>query len=163
MLVTFQLMIVYTLFDPLSLGAQNLLMATGHPDVVMRIRLLQAGIFVPAVIGLSYVAGIEGVALAADIMIITGAVLLFWYTRKIITYSQQALWLWPLVALGVTAMVVVLLNSFWATLPLWGSFVAKFVLISVIYLSFLWLTERKQLLYGWQMIWGILGPKLRKA
>ena len=37
MLLTFQLMIVYTFLDPLALSASNLLSATGQPQIVFRI------------------------------------------------------------------------------------------------------------------------------
>lgn len=161
MLLTFQLMIVYTLFDPISVGARNLLMATGRPNAVMRVQFLQTIIFIPAVIGLSALAGIEGVALAADIMILAGTVLLFRYTRQVIDYSQRTLWLWPLVGLVVTAVPIVALNPIWQNLSLWGALAAKSAMIVAIYFSFLWLTERHQLQIGWRMIWGLLKPKLR--
>jgi len=162
MLFTFQLMIVYTLFDPIALGASNLLMATGYPHMVMRTRIIQSIIFIPAVIGLSALTGIEGVALAANIMIVVGTVLLFRYTKQIIDYSQRALWLWPLVAVMVTAVPVWALNPVWNRLPLWGALMAKGAAITVIYLSFLWFAERHQLLNGWRMIWGLLEPMLRR-
>ncbi|MCB9134150.1 MAG: oligosaccharide flippase family protein [Anaerolineales bacterium] len=159
MQLTFQLMIVYTLFDPLSLAAQNLLMATGLPGAVLRARIIQTAIFIPAVIGLSIVADIEGVALATDLMILVGAVLLFRDTYRVAAYSSRALWLWPLVGIGLSAGIVFALNPLWAGLSLWVAFAAKLVLIPLLYGGFLFLTEREQLLTGWNMLWGMVKRK----
>lgn len=159
MLVTFQLMIVYTLLDPLSLSAMNLLLATGHPGQVTRVRFWQMVIFVPTVAGLGSLWGIEGVALAADIMILVGAIFLFQYVGRLVDYSARALWLWPLVGTAVTATVVLLLNPFWATLSLWVALIGKAGLITILFLGLLWLTEREQLLVGWQMVWSKLRPQ----
>lgn len=163
MQTTFQLMIVYTLFDPLSLAAQNLLAATGHPGLVLKTRIIQTIIFIPAVILLSMVRGIEGVALATDLMILAGAILLFRDTYRVTSYSSRALWLWPLVSMGITAGVVWSMNPVWAGFPLWGAFSLKLVIIPILYGGLLLLTEREQLLIGWNMLWGMVRPQLRET
>lgn len=163
MLLTFQLMIVYTLLDPLAVAARNLLMAAGRPQVVLRVQLVQTAVFIPAVIALSAWAGIEGVALAADVMILVGVVLLFRQTKQVVDYSLRALWLWPLLGLGVTAVAVLALDPLWQTMPLWGALIAKSALITLLYPAFLWLTERRELRRGWRMIWGMVAPRLRRS
>ncbi|HUM69053.1 MAG TPA: oligosaccharide flippase family protein, partial [Chloroflexota bacterium] len=75
MLATFQLMIVYTLLEPLSMAAHHLLMATGHPQQVLRARLVQIVTFIPAVMVLGWQWNIEGVALATNLMALAGTVL----------------------------------------------------------------------------------------
>ncbi len=160
MLTTFQLMVVYTLLDPLALGASNLLMAVGHPDLIVRTRAAQLSLFVPAVILFSRLGGIEGVALAADLMVVAGAVLLFRYANRFVDYSARALWLWPVISLVATAGVVLALAPRWALLPAWQGLLGKAALISGVYWTLLLLTEREQLLTGWQMIWGLLRPRL---
>ena len=162
MLFTFQLMIVYTLFDPLVMAASNLLAATGHPELIARARITQAFIFVPAVLLLGPRLGIDGVALAADLMVLSGAILLFRNTGRVVDYSQRALWLWPMVAVFVTFGTVLALAPFWATLTLWLSLVTKVVLVATIYVGLLWVAERRQLLAGWGMIWGLV-RELRKV
>lgn len=160
MLRTFQLLIVYTFLDPVSLSASHLLNATGHPNTVLRIRVAQVVLFVPLVIFASKGYGIEGVAVAADIMVLFGAVLLFHQTRRIVDYSQKALWLWPIVASLVTGAVILALTPIWQDLSPWITMFTKIVLITALYASILWLTEREQLRSGWQMVLGILRPKL---
>jgi len=160
MLRTFQLMIAYTLLDPLSLGASNLLIALGYPEYIVRTRVLQVVFFVPAVILLGSWLGIEGVALAADLMVVIGVVILFWLTHRYVDYSARRLWGWPLVALGVTTAVILLLTSLpgWLLLNTWVKILAKSFIITAAYGGILWLVEREQMLAGWQTIWSIAGP-----
>ncbi len=158
MLLTFQLMIVYTLLDPLSLAAQNLLMATGHPDRVLRVRIAQALVFVPAVIGLAGLWGIEGVALAANLMILIGAVLLFRQIHGVVDYSDRTLWLWPLIGVLITGGVVMALSPLWAGMRLWAAFVVKLFVIPTLFGLLLWITEKDQLIVGWRMVWSLLKP-----
>ncbi|MFW6116803.1 MAG: oligosaccharide flippase family protein, partial [bacterium] len=66
MTLTFQLMIVYTLLDPLLSISNNLVTAVGHPGFTTQARFFQAMFFVPAVIGGAYWGGINGVAVATD-------------------------------------------------------------------------------------------------
>jgi len=161
MLVTFQLMIVYTLLNPLATGASNVLLATGHPGVVARTRLLQVLVFVPAVAALGVLFGIEGVALAADLMMLLGTFLLFRHTRAVVDYSQRSLWFWPLAALIVTATITLILSPVWRQLPIWAALIGKAALITLTYTGLLWLTEREELLTGWRMIRGLIGPRLK--
>ncbi|MGH2544855.1 MAG: oligosaccharide flippase family protein [Ardenticatenaceae bacterium] len=160
MVPVFQLMIVYTLFDPLAVGATDLLTATGHPHLVTRARLAQTLLFLPAVVLLGARWGIIGVALAADVMILIGAIILFAYTRRIVSYSSLTLWLWPSVALLLTGLAVFGLSSFWEQMPPLAALLGKAFFISVLYVGLLWLTEREQLRIGWQMIWGLLRPRV---
>ncbi len=156
MVFTFQLMIVYTLLDPLLVAASNLLAATGYPSMIARTRVIQAFVFIPAVVLLGPRLGIEGVALAADLMVLVGAVFLFRRTSEVVDYSHRALWFWPLAGMlitgGLTLGLVPLIDHFSTLLIL----LIKMAFISIVYLGFLWLTERRQLLSGWRMIWGLV-------
>lgn len=160
MVVTFQLMIVYTLFDPLVSSASSLLTAIGQPGLIVRTKLAQAFVFIPSVIAFGSFAGIEGVAIAADIMLFVGGILLFYHTRQYITYSMRALWLWPTVALVITGAVALASSSLWAMLPTWAILVSKAALITILYWSLLFASERKQLIAGFDMIWGLIRPRL---
>jgi len=162
MLLTFQLLIIYTFLDPVAISASNLLNATGYPNTVLRIRAAQVVLFIPLVIYASSNFGIEGVAVAADIMVLFGAILLFHQTRRIVDYSQRALWLWPIIAGLATGAVVLILAPAWQSLSPWVVLVGKVLLITVLYVGILWLTEREQLRSGWQMVWGILRPRLQR-
>ncbi|MCB8982261.1 MAG: oligosaccharide flippase family protein [Ardenticatenaceae bacterium] len=160
MLRTFQLMIIYTLLDPLSLGASNLLIALGYPGHIVRTRVIQVVFFVPAVILLGSWQGIEGVALAADFMVMIGVVILFWLSHRYVDYSARRLWFWPVVALGATTAVVLLLGTLpaWQTFNIWVKILAKLLLITLCYGGILWLVEREQIRTGWNTIWTVAQP-----
>jgi O-antigen/teichoic acid export membrane protein len=161
MQTTFQLMILYALLDPLAVSASNLLLATGHPELNVRARVVQLAAFLPAVILLGRWRGIEGVALAADLMIGVGVLFLFYHTRRLVDYSLRRLLFWPAVALITTAVVVLLLNPLWAAWNPWLALPGKAFLITCLYGSMLWLTEREQLRSGWQMVWEVIGPRIK--
>lgn len=163
MTLTFQLMILYTLLDPLALTAGNLLTATGHPNLIVRTRVLQAVVFIPAVIALSARWGIEGVAIAANLMIAAGAILLFAFSLRMVDYSLKSLLLWPMISMAVTMGATLLLQDFWGSLSPWLSLGGKAAWITVLYGSLLWLTEREQLVAGGKMIWGLMRPYLVKT
>lgn len=156
MQLTFQLMIVYSLLDPLVVAAGNLLVATGFPGVIARVRFVQALVFIPAVLLLGRSMGIEGVAIAADLMVLCGALLLFRHTKRVVDYSHRALWLWPAVGVLVAIIAVFAAAPLWQGLSLWPVVLLKALLVCGIYLSILWIAERRQLLAGWSMIWGLL-------
>ncbi len=159
MLTTFQLMLLYTFADPLTVVTGNLLMATGHPDWVAQARVVQLAVFAPTVVGLGLWQGIEGVALAADLMAVTGAVLLFAQTRRLVDYSLSAMWLWPTIALAVTGTATLGLSQLWHSLPMWGGLLAKGMFISGVYGGVLWLAEREQLKTGWNLVREALRPR----
>lgn len=163
MRLTFQLMIVYTFLDPLSLAALRLLFATGRPQEVARIRWIQLAVFIPTVIAGAAWLGIEGVALAAGFMVLTGTVLLFRRTTAVVDYSPRSLWFWPAAALiGIAAAAAGLQPALagYAVLPV---FIGKLVGIPTMYGLILWLGEREQLLTGLRMVRSMLAPSPQAA
>jgi PST family polysaccharide transporter len=159
MVTVFQLMIIYTLLDPLSMGARNLLMATGYPGVVMRVSLAQILLFIPAVVGLGLWLNIEGVALAANLMVLLGTSLLFHQTKRITNYSQRALWLWPIMAMLFISGLMVAINPLWGELSPWLVMGLKTAIIVPLYGGILWLMEREQIRTGGRMLIGLLPRK----
>lgn len=162
MQTAFQLMVVYTLLDPVGMAAGRLLTAVGHPELTARARALQLVVFIPAVILLNWWQGIVGVAIAADVMALIGVVLLFGYTRRFVDYSIRTLLFWPVVALVVTAVPTLLLTPFWQQLNPWLVLPAKLLLITLLYGTILWLTEREQLKNGWQIVWRLVQSSLAR-
>lgn len=162
MLATFQLMIIYTLLDPLVIGAAQLLVAAGQPELTVRTRAIQAIIFIPAVILLGSSFGIEGVAIAANLMMFVGAVIIFRLTHRFVDYSDRKLWLWPVVGLVAAGTAVLLLNPLWDTVNVWLAFTGKSILITLLFGGVLWLFERNELISGGKIIWDALYPHLKK-
>jgi O-antigen/teichoic acid export membrane protein len=159
----FQLMIVYVVLTPLNMGAINLLISTGNPDIIIRIRAVQAVVFIPAVVGFAALfADIIGVALAADLVAFCGTLLFFYQVRRIVDFSPHALWTWPVFSMLITGGVTLVLEAAWVIDSIWLSLFAKIALITSMYLGLLWLTERNQLYTGLQMIRGIIAPVLSR-
>ncbi len=109
MVRTFQLMIIYVLLDPLLMATNNLLMAVGMPQAVARVRVAQLIFFVPAVVVAARWAGIEGVALAADGMLMVGFALLHHAARQHVDYSLVRLFGWPTMGAGLGALLALAL------------------------------------------------------
>ncbi len=101
MVFTFQLMIVYSLFDPLLVTASHLLTACGAPQKMTRVRVAQLVFFVPAVVVGAALWQINGIALAADGMLLVGLLGVFQMTRAFVDISLRKLFLAP--ALGLVA------------------------------------------------------------
>ncbi|TAK30033.1 MAG: hypothetical protein EPO21_19990 [Chloroflexota bacterium] len=106
MVAVFQLMVIYTLVDPLMGTVGGLFVAVGKPAVLTKVRLLQMLTFVPAVVVLGSRLDIEGVAMAADLMAIVGFVVLLWQVRGHVDFSLRRMFLTPILAAVVAGLVV---------------------------------------------------------
>jgi O-antigen/teichoic acid export membrane protein len=96
---TFRLMLVYTFLDPLIISTGYLFLALGRPEIQTRINLMQFVLFVPLVIGLASVLGIEGIAIAADVMICAGIIALFYQAREFVDFSAKKMFFAPIAGL----------------------------------------------------------------
>jgi O-antigen/teichoic acid export membrane protein len=136
MVTAFQLMVVLTLFSPLVSSTCNLALAVGSPQYDAL--------------------GIDGIAIAADVMLLLGIVLTFSSVRQYVDFSWRRLLGWPLVGLALALA---------ATLPLaWivvfpGDCIAllgKAGLFGLVYVGALLLAERKEYVWSIHVIWNLL-------
>jgi len=95
----FRLMMVYIALDALILLMTVLILALGKPQELRRARTVQALFFLPAVILGARWGGINGVALAADGMLLIGAWRLYGPLKEMVDFSLIKLMGWPVVAL----------------------------------------------------------------
>jgi O-antigen/teichoic acid export membrane protein len=153
----FQLMIVYTFLDPLTLSVRRLLLATGRTKDINRACWVQLAIFLPAVVLGARWGGISGVALAADLMVLVGVVMLFGSARRVVDFAQGVLWLKPALAVAGITGLAVLLSPALAGYPDPWLLAGKLILVPILYTGFLYATEREQLLTGFQMIRSLSG------
>ncbi len=162
MLRTLQLMVVYTMLDPVSLVASNLLVAMGYPEKLTRVRLVQAAFFIPAVILLGQWQGIEGVAVAANLMILLGIVILYRQIRPFVDFSAARLWVRPLLAMAVTGGIVWLAETYWGDTAVWAAVWVKIILkgslITGTYSVLLLLLERKESADYWRFLKNMTQP-----
>jgi O-antigen/teichoic acid export membrane protein len=154
MLDAFRLMPVYTLFDPLKGMIAALLIILGRPERVIRARAIQLGVLVVGLVTLGPWLGIAGVALAVDVMLVVGIVILYAEARRRVDFSLKRIFGVPSVAmgLGVAAVYGVLAwpgigESDWLT----GSI--KGLVFSLVYVGVLLLAEHRLLLEAWNLLW----------
>lgn len=144
MVSTFQLMVVYCLFDPLLLTAGNLLTACGAPHLMSRIRFYQAIFFIPTVVVGASLWGINGIAVAADGMLLLGLLGVFQSVQGYVDLSVKKLFLSP--ALGAVGGLVVVgllrLVSNIDSILVWG--ILKGSVFVAVYLLILFLLEGKE-------------------
>ncbi|HIP73254.1 MAG TPA: hypothetical protein EYH05_17875, partial [Anaerolineae bacterium] len=159
---TLQLMVVYTMLDPASLVASNLLIAVGYPGKLARIRLVQVIFFIPAVILLGRWQGIEGVAAAANLMILLGIGILYRQIHQFVDFSAARLWLRPLLAMLVTGGIVFLVELYLPDTAVWVTIILKGVLITGIYFACLFLLERQESVNYWQLLKNMIQPYARQ-
>lgn len=143
---TFQLMIIYTLLDPLLLLIRQLFLANGQPKILATNQLWQMLFFVPAVIVFSKFWAIEGVALAADLMLLLGFILVLPALRQMVDFSLRQLISAPLFALILSWVGAELIIRWLPELHTAVTFMQKGLIMVVIYGGILLLLERKQII-----------------
>jgi O-antigen/teichoic acid export membrane protein len=145
MAFTFQLMLIYTLLSPLYSLSNRLTTAIGKPGVRIWIQLIQIIIFIPGVILSGQWFGIEGVAVAADIMMLMGVVLFLLQARKYVDISLRILFGWPTIGLIMGIGAVLMLAALWSREPDWISLLGKSCLLTFVYGTIIFIAERKPL------------------
>jgi O-antigen/teichoic acid export membrane protein len=141
----FRLMAIYIILDPFYINLCSLLVGVGHPKLLNRIRLVQAGFFILTVIIFAEIWGTNGVAIAANIMMAIGVTLLIITSRRFVQFSLLRMWLWPSIAaiaacsIGFLALNEISLESIGLSILL------KILIVSVIYLMILLIFEYKDI------------------
>ncbi len=145
MLSAFRLMLLYTLLDPIRLTVANLFIATGKPERVVQARIIQLIVLSLGLIGFGW--QLEGVAIAVDLMLFSGIVLLLWYARSIVDYSPRRLFLVPCFALAM-GLIAGTLGSVAAerfAMVDWIAGGMKGALFTAVYTGVIALLERQEL------------------
>lgn len=101
MLVTFRLMLVLALVDPIKVTLANLFVAVGKPELVVKTRLWQLLVLLVGLFPLGWVWGIVGVAVAMDAMLVVGTVTMLWQAKTYVDFSPMRLFAAPGVALAL--------------------------------------------------------------
>lgn len=147
MLDTFRLMLVYTLFDPFKLTIADVFVAVGKPEKIASTRAVQLFVMGVGLFVLGSRFGIAGVAVAVDLMLLIGTVILLWQARAYVDYSLKGLFLVPLVSLTVSLGLALLAVE----IPLfqgsdWHTGFGKSAIFLVIYCGMIALLEFKNFL-----------------
>ena len=141
----FRLMLVYVVLNPLYVNLSYLIVGIGRPALLARVRLIQVGIFVTAVVGFAQLWGIYGVAIAANLMMIIGTSLLMIYSQRFTGFSISRMLFWPTVAATASFVVsYVLLENIQAA-TIWHTLGFKTLLASGVYMLILYSAERQMI------------------
>jgi O-antigen/teichoic acid export membrane protein len=145
MLDAFRLMLVFTLLDPIKTTVGGLFIAVGSPERVVRARFAQLVVLVGGLFLLGPTLGITGVALAVNIMLAVGMIILLRKAREYVDFSPLRLFVAPALALllglllaRIAINVPGVLGSDWRT-----GFV-KSTVFSMTYSIALLIMERRQ-------------------
>jgi O-antigen/teichoic acid export membrane protein len=144
MVPAFRLMLLYTLLDPLVVTSGHLVTAVGQPQVLTRVQVIQFLVFGPAVAILAHYFGIDGVAVAADLMLVTGLVLILRQVRKFVDFSLWKMFRYPSLGLILGGGVALLLSRWLAVESDFLSLLLKGGVASVVYTGVLVLFERNE-------------------
>jgi O-antigen/teichoic acid export membrane protein len=146
MLTTFRLMLVFTLLDPLKITISHVFVAVGHPEKMVRARFVQLVILVIGLFILGPLLGINGVAIAVDVMLLAGIAYMFHQARVHVLFSVKRMFAVPalglIVGLGAAYAVIGFLLP--AVSP-WISASVKIGVFSILYTSIILLLERDQI------------------
>lgn len=100
MVFTLQLMVVFVLLEPLREVSSNLVNAVGHPEFYTRARVAQSILSIPLVILGTYWWGIQGVAVAVDLVLFVGLFIILCQVRSVVQISFSRMLLYPIIALS---------------------------------------------------------------
>ncbi len=153
MLLTFRLMLIYTLLDSLLLLSRSLLLAVGRPKMLEVVLFSQTAFFVPAVILGAFVWGINGVALAADGMLVVGALVMYHQLRRLVDFSLSRLGFWPLAVFMPSFAAGLWVEHGRLAQNVWLIAGWKLVIFVVLYVALLGAIERVELIRGVREAW----------
>ena len=148
MVFTFQLMLPFTMFDPLKQLMASVFIAVGKPGTTVQIRTIQVFVLIGFLFLLGPTFGIEGVAVAVDVMMVVGIILILFWARKYVDLYLGPMFLAPGIALfaGLAAGYVVD-HFFFMNMNAWVLMIGKSFIIGCVYCLTLWLFERERIFY----------------
>lgn len=97
----FQIMMFFTLADPVRLKLSDMLVSLGDPAPVLRSYVVQTGVLAVGLAALGPRWGIEGVAMAVNVMAVVGMVQLSLRVKRYVDTPLTPLWLAPAAACAV--------------------------------------------------------------
>ena len=149
----FRLLVVFAMSLPLVAVAINLLVATGESRQILRVRSAQLAVFVPLVILGVRAWGILGAALAEDVMVLVGLIVLLRRVRQHVDFSLGKLLACPMLGMAVGMGLV------WGVVPKLGVqsdlglMAVKGMLATLGYAATLLLLERRECRLA--LAWGL--------
>ncbi len=154
MIGAFQLMLIFTLLDPIKLTVGKLFVAIGHPKILIRVQIIQLVTLIIGLFTLGWLYNIEGVAMAATIMTVIGMSMLLWNAYRFVDYSIVKLFRVPIMAFMVgffiTLSLIAGLNDAFIHYLILG-FIKLIAFVSI-YIIIVFIAEYKQIFELFQFI-----------
>ena len=148
----FRLMLIFTILDPLKIMVSSLIgLAGGKPEYVAHARLWQFAVLLAGLFSLGFLWGNAGVALAVDLMLVVGLLILFYRAREFADFSVRQIFLVPAIGLLGGLLLAFLSASFLQGFPY--VIVVETGLFLLIYIMPLFLLEGQLLKKSFQMPW----------
>lgn len=146
MVMTFRLMLPFTLFDPMQQSFSKVFPAVGKPEVMIKIRAIQLAVMVGGLFLLGNLYNIEGVALAVDLMMVVGIILILLNAKQFVDFSISKLFKIPFIALIIGMIVGFVFDLLYASnYSDIISGIIKIIGFSAIYFGLLILLDRKEM------------------
>jgi O-antigen/teichoic acid export membrane protein len=153
MVTAFRLMLVFTLLSPISATVGNLFVAVGQPDILMRTRLYQLAILLLGLFTLGNLWGIEGVALAVDVMLLAGILFMFYRAADHVDIDLKNLFFVPVIAITVATLITLLsLRKMSFLTTDWHTGGVKLMLFSLVYTGIVLAFEYRQIREIYKMV-----------
>lgn len=111
MVTPFRLLLAYALLDPVRATMSGLFVAVGHPERLVVSRLVQLIVLGAGLMLLGRTWGINGVAMAVNIMLLAGLIIQTLQAREFVDFSAVRLFAVPTIALTAGLLAALLLNQ----------------------------------------------------
>ncbi|MFN2134509.1 MAG: oligosaccharide flippase family protein [Candidatus Promineifilaceae bacterium] len=143
MLMPFRLLLIFLLLDPIRLTIGLLFAAVGEPQKLARSRALQLVVLLIGLFVLGTLWGVNGVALAVDIMVVAGIATMVQQARAYVDFKVRRL-----IAVPMLAFVLAMGPALFVTMNMpqenvWLSALIKLLIFTAIYV-FVWLAAEWQ-------------------
>jgi O-antigen/teichoic acid export membrane protein len=153
MLTTFRLMLPYTLFDPMKRTMGNLFIAVGKPGAMVKTRTIQLVIMIVGLYIFGNLFNIEGVALAVDLMMVAGIIMILLGAKKYVDISIKKLFGIPFLALAIGLVYGYVVDYIYTgTISDYISALVKLIGFSLLYFGLIFLLKKEDLIFVWNMI-----------
>jgi len=155
----FQAMAFFLAALPLHENAKSLLIASGHVESVMRIRLVQVACFLPLVWWQAAANGPFGVVWVVNGCLALSLGLMLWKIHHLLRVDWQRLAGWPVVAGAVSALGALVLEMALGSLAPILRLGIEVVVAIVLYVGLLLVLERKTLFSEIDQVWSRLAER----